>query len=170
MNTKEKYSRHYEENIIIPVAPDDVFNYADDHTNFSSHMNKSSWMMGGGKMTTHPDDRNFQKVGSHLRMSGTVFGIKLFLDEVVTRHKPPIRKEWQTVGDLNLLVIGQYKLGFKIKPQNSSSKLNVYIDYDLPQSGGTRLLGYLFGGIYAKWCVGQMIQNIQRHFDPISNT
>jgi len=156
--------RHYEENIIIPVAPDDVFSYADDHTNFSSHMNKSSWMMGGGKMTTHPDDRNFQKVGSHLRMSGTVFGIKLFLDEVITHHQPPYRKEWQTVGDLDIIVIGHYKLGFEIKPENSNSKLKVYIDYNLPNSFKTRLLGILFGRFYAKWCVNQMISGVGKHF------
>ncbi|OGH20773.1 MAG: hypothetical protein A3D74_05620 [Candidatus Levybacteria bacterium RIFCSPHIGHO2_02_FULL_37_13] len=164
MNTKEKYSRHYEENILIPASPEEVFIYADDHTNFSSHMNKSSWMMGGGKMTTHPDDRNFQKVGSHLRMSGTVFGIKLFLDEVITHHQPPYRKEWQTVGDLDIIVIGHYKLGFEIKPENSNSKLKVYIDYNLPNSFKTRLLGILFGRFYAKWCVNQMISGVGKHF------
>ena len=120
--------------------------------------------MGGGKMTTHPDDRNFQKVGSHLRMSGTVFGIKLFLDEVITHHQPPYRKEWQTVGDLDIIVIGHYKLGFEIKPENSNSKLKVYIDYNLPNSFKTRLLGILFGRFYAKWCVNQMISGVGKHF------
>jgi len=156
--------RHYEENTRIPASPVEVFRYVDDHKRFSSHMSQSSWMMGGGSMEIQVDEGAGQKVGSHIRMRGKVFGITLFLDEVVTQHEPPNRKQWQTVGDLNLLVIDHYKLGFKIEPDNSNSRLRVYIDYDLPKAGGTRLLGYLLGGMYAKWCVNQMIRGVQRHF------
>jgi len=88
----------------------------------------------------------------------------LFLDEVITHHQPPYRKEWQTVGDLDIIVIGHYKLGFEIKPENSNSKLKVYIDYNLPNSFKTRLLGILFGRFYAKWCVNQMISGVGKHF------
>lgn len=39
---------------------------------------------GGGKMETWVDKGKGQKVGSHIKMSGKVFGINLFLDEVIT--------------------------------------------------------------------------------------
>lgn len=45
----DKALEYYEENVLIPVLPKDVFNFADNHNNFSSHMNISSWVMGGGK-------------------------------------------------------------------------------------------------------------------------
>lgn len=77
--TKRPYSYHHENSILIPKTQLKVFEYLDDHTRFSSHMNKSSWMMGGGSMKTTIDQGNFQKVGSHLQMSGKVFGIELFL-------------------------------------------------------------------------------------------
>lgn len=156
--------RHYENSAVIPTSANEIFAYADNHTNFSSHMNKSSWMMGGGSMNTHIDDKKFQEVGSHIQMEGTVFGIKLFLDEVVTKHEPLNRKEWQTVGDLRLLVIDHYKLGFEIEPDHSNAKFRVYIDYNLPQSASGRLLGYLLGGMYAKWCVMQMLDGVNKHF------
>ena len=156
--------RHFENQAVIPASGSEVFQYADNHANFSSHMNKSSWMMGGGSMNTHADERKFQKVGSHLQMEGTVFGVKLFLDEVVTKHEPPFNKECQTVGDLNLLVIGHYRLGFKITPDDNTSKLKVYIDYELPKSPKTYWLGILFGEMYAKWCVKKMLTDTQKHF------
>lgn len=164
MAEKEKYSRHYEDAVTLNINPETVFAYADDHGNFSSHMNKSSWIMGGGKMETKVDEGKGQKVGSHIRINGTVFGVDLFLDEVIIEHEPPKRKAWETVGDINLLVIDHYKLGFEIEPENTNSRFRVYIDYNLPQSARTRILGYLLGGMYAKWCVNQMINGVKEHF------
>lgn len=97
-------------------------------------------------------------------MHGRVFGINLFLDEVVTQYEPPYRKTWQTVGGLNLLVIGQYQMGFEIRPLNNNSRFKVFINYELPQSVKTKWFGFLFGRLYAKWCVNQMIQGVRKHF------
>ncbi len=155
---------HFEESLFVSATTDTVFAYADNHTIFSAHMNKSSWMMGGSKMETSVDEGRGQTVGSHIKMSGRIFGVNLFLDEVVTIHEPPHHKEWQTVGDINLLVIDHYTLGFEIKPQETGSHFRVYIDYDLSQSLRTRLLGLLFGGMYAEWCVRQMTGGVRDHF------
>lgn len=162
--------RHYEESITISASPIAVFTYADDHKNFSSHMNKSSWMMGGGKMETHVDEGNGQKLSSHIKMHGKIFGVKLFLDEVITQYEPPNRKAWKTVGDINLLIIGYYTLGFTITTKEEKSLLNVYIDYDLPNSFFGYLLGLIFGELYAKWCVHQMITGVKEHFNTLSSS
>lgn len=165
MDNKDNFSKHYEDSAFIPVNPTEVFAFADNHTNFSSHMNKSSWMMGGGKMETQVDEEKGQKIGSHIKMSGNILGIKLSLDEVVTIYKPPFHKEWQTVGKTNLLVIDHYKLGFEIKPEKAGAILKVYIDYGLPKSATTYLLGYFFGEAYARWCVKQMLKGSVNHFN-----
>lgn len=154
----------YEKSDLITAPPEVVFSYADNHANFSSHMSESSWMMVGSRMETKADEGKGQKTGSHIKMSGRILGINLFLDEVITKHEPPFYKEWQTVGDINLLVIDHYKLGFEVKSQNDASQLKVYIDYNLPKSFKTRWLGFLFGGIYAKWCVHQMLNGVKDHF------
>lgn len=150
---------HYEESVLVNASSEDLFAYVDNHLNFSSHMNKSSWMMGGGKMETELDSGQGKVIGSHIKMSGNVLGINLFLDEVITEHTPPIRKVWKTVGIPKLLVIGTYELGFEIAKENEGSKFKVFINYNLPEEGFNKLLGYLFGRIYAKWCVDQMIQS-----------
>ncbi|MBI3980736.1 SRPBCC family protein [Candidatus Microgenomates bacterium] len=154
--------RHYEESVLIPASSGDLFSYLDDHKSLSSHMSKSSLMMGGGKMDVSVDDGYGRKVGSHIRLKGTAFGIKLFLDEVVTRYEPPLLKTWETVGTPKLLVIGQYGMGIEIKPQNTNSLLRVFIDYDLPTAN--TWLGQLFSGFYAKWCVRQMLKGARAHF------
>lgn len=148
--------RHYEKSIFIPAHTEDIFAYIDDHTLFSSHMNESSWMMGGGKMNTSIDAKGGKEVGSHIQMSSNIFGIKLYLDEVVTRREPPLIKTWETVGNPKLLVVGPYQMKAGIKPQENGSLLTVSIDYDLPNKN--RWLGKLFGGFYAKWCVQQMLK------------
>ena len=154
--------QHYEESSIIPATSEKIFTYIDDHTRFSSHMNKSSWMMGGGKMETTVDEGRGQKIGSHILLSGSAFGIKIFLDEVVTSHEPPFRKAWETVGTPKLLIVGSYGMGIEIKPQNGQSQLCVSIDYDLPPTNVW--LGRLFSGVYAKWCVRQMINGTRDEF------
>ena len=120
-------------------------------------MESSSWMMGGGRMAIATDDAKGQAVGSHIRMGGRVFGIRIFLDEVVTRRDPPQHKAWETVGVPKLLVIGSYRMGFDIRPTKGGSDLRVFIDYDLPSGPIARLLGRLFADWYAKWCVDQML-------------
>ncbi len=157
--------RHYEESIIVSAPPEEIFAYIDDHKRFSSHMNKTSWMMGGGKMDVSVDEGRGQKIGSHIQMSGKAFGIKLFLDEAVMRYEPPRIKTWETVGTPKLLVIGFYKMSIKIKPIDSHSQLLISIDYDLPTTGVW--LGKLFSGLYARWCVRQMIKGVRYHFSQV---
>lgn len=155
---------HCEETVLIDAPPEQVFAFVDDHNNLSSHMNQSSMMMAGSKMDTHVDQGHGQQVGSHITMDGKVLGIPLSLDEVVIRRQPPSLKTWETVGHPRLLVMGNYQMGFEITPQGNSSNLKVFIDYQRPAGGGW-LLGFLFGGIYAKWCVRQMTAGVQAAYD-----
>lgn len=154
-----KYLKHYEEAVDVVASAEEIFNYVDDHLNFSSHMNKSSAMMGGGSMKMDLDGGKGKIVGSHIRMSGKVFGINIYLDEVVTVHNPPFKKTWETVGVPNLLVIGDYEMGFEIKEIGDKSNFKVFINYNLPNGIFTRFLGMILGRFYAKWCVHQMIQS-----------
>ena len=156
--------KHSEDCVLIKAEVASIFAYADDHANLSSHMAQSSWMMGGGRMEIKSDDGYGQRVGSHIRLSGKVLGMLIFLDEVVTIHKSPFFKTWETVGDIRLLVIGHYRMGFEIKPQRDHSSFRVFIDYDLPLVNAW--LGRLFGGFYARWCVTQMINGARNHFLP----
>lgn len=154
--------KHYEESILINARLEEIFGFIDDHKKFSEHMMSSSWMMGGGRMEVSVDGGHGQKIGSHIRLSGKAFGMNVFLDEAITRYEPPYFKEWETIGETKLIVVGHYKMGIAIRPQNNSSFLKVFIDYYLPEKN--QWLGKLFGAYYAKWCVGQMIKGSRDYF------
>ncbi len=158
------YTQHYEENIPIASSQTDVFAYVDDHARLSSHMTKSSWMMGGSRMDVLVDAGHGQRVGSHIRVSGKIFGASLFLDEVITRYEPPRRKEWETVGEPQLIVMGQYQMKVEVEPQGDVSIFRVSIDYKMPIRNSW--LGKLFGAVYAWWCVRQMIKSVCAQFPP----
>lgn len=160
---KRTFAKRYEESAVIDALAEDVFAVVDNHAALSAHMGQSSWMMGGGRMETTVDEGHGQRVGSHIRMSGKAFGIPLFLDEIITEYEPPYRKVWETVGDVKLVVIGHYRWSNVIEPEGDHSLLRVSLEYDLPSGNGW--LGRLFGGMYAKWCVQQMIESVGDTFD-----
>ena len=81
---------------------------------------------------------------------------------MVTRHDPPFVKTWETVGNPELLVVGYYRMDIEIEPKDASSLLRVSIDYDLPATNAW--LGQLFSGMYAKWCVAQMLNGAREYF------
>jgi hypothetical protein len=150
--------------VTVDASAEDVFSFADDFTQLSSHMSQSSGMMMGGHMQISFDDGRGQTVGSHVRMTGRMMRVELFLEEVVTERAPPRHKAWETVGNPTLLVIGNYRLGFDIASKGPSSDLRIFIDYDLPSSPALRWLGILLGPIYAKWCVRQMAKSARLRF------
>src|SRR5512139_1979519 len=95
--------QHYETKAFVPFMVNQVFDHINDHTHLSSHMSKSSWMMGGGQMQVELDEAQGKSVGSRIRLTGRVFGIHLFVEEVVTEYSPPTRKVWETTGPPKLL-------------------------------------------------------------------
>jgi hypothetical protein len=166
--TTPPFPFHTETSLSIAASAELVFDLLDDHRRLSSHMTKPSWMMAGSSMSIATDPANGHSVGSKIRLSGTVLGIRLMVEEVVTERQPPLRKGWQTIGAPRLLVIGPYFMGFALSPKAGGCLLRVFIDYDLPESGAPRLLGKLFGRFYAKWCTRSMAADAAEHFRSLS--
>ncbi len=157
-------ARHFESAGFVNASPDSVFNYVDDHERLSSRMTRSSWMMGGGRMDVKVDAGRGRRVGSRIQMSGRAFGLQLSLEELVSEYDPPRHKAWETVGKPHLLIIGEYRMGFDISPQNAGSNLRVFIDYELPLSTRARWLIAKLASWYAAWCTRRMVKDAVAHF------
>ena len=151
-------TRHKEASVEVAVTPERLFAHLDDQTRLAAHMSRPSLMMGGGRMTYDFDEARGQAVGSHIRMGGKAFGLKLFVDEVVTERVPPTRKVWRTVGNPTLIVIGHYEMGFEVAPAKGGAMLRVWVDYDLPPRGLGRMMPVLADS-YANWCVQRMARD-----------
>lgn len=161
------YAHHEESHGRLRAPIERVFARLDGHTRLAAHMERPSWRTGWGRMAVHLDAREGRAVGSCLRLDGRVFGIELWVDEVVTERVPPTRKVWETVGSPRLLVIGHYRMGFTLateRPEDDDVTLTVFIDYALPDRGIPWLLGRLFGRWYARWCTTQMVADAQTAF------
>ncbi len=158
------YDHAAEETGGIDAPVETVFAFLDDQANLSSHMSKSSPMMFGTTMSLHMEADHTRSVGSRFGFVGKAFGVPLRVEEIVTARTPPLSKAWATTAEPVLWVIGAYAMSFDLIPREDGSTLKVQIDYDLPRAPLPRLLGVFFGGFYARWCVGQMLNDAKRHF------
>ncbi len=147
---------HHRSEVDVEADAVTLFALLDDHRRLASHMEKPSLVMAGATMRVETDAQQGQAVGSVIRVIGRVLGMNLAVEEVVTERVPPLRKTWKTRGEPRLLVIGSYRMGFTIVPYGDRSRLVVYIDYQLPPRGFTRVLGLLLGRGYAAWCTRRM--------------
>ena len=149
---------------IVEAPADVVFAFLDDQENLSSHMSKPSGMMLGTTMKIIMEPDHTKRVGSRLGFTGSVFGVPLKVDEVVTSRTPPANKTWETTEEPTLWVIGRYGMGFELAPQGSRSELRVYIGCDRPTGILGGLLGRLFAPAYARWCTRKMVDDAAKHF------
>ena len=159
-----RYSYVDEATVSVRAPPSRVFDYLDDQVRLAAHMEKPSTMMMGGKMSYDFDDAKGRAVGSVIKMSGGILGVKLFVEEIITDRDPPRRKVWETRGRPRILIIDAYRMGFDIESVGDSSSLRVFIEYNHPPALTWRILGTLFAPIYARWCVRRMAKDAQRHF------
>jgi hypothetical protein len=148
----------------VRAAPGKLFDHLDDQARLGAHMEKPSMMMMGGRMTYEFDEAKGRAVGSVIKMGGSVLGVRLFIEEVVTERDPPRRKVWETRGQPSILIIGSYRMGFEIAPSGERSRLRVFIEYDDPPSRVGRILGGVSAPMYARWCVRRMAEDARQHF------
>lgn len=163
----QSFSFHEESSGFIAERPEHVFAKLDDHARLAAHMAKPSWRMGWATMRIITDRERPRGVGSHIALRGRVFGLRLSVDEEVTRYEPPSLKEWETTQEPRLLVIGQYRMAFSTRGVRDGTDLRVAIDYNRPTSPLPRLLGILFGPMYARWCTSQMVSDAAKPAPPV---
>ena len=62
-----------------------VFDFLDDQSNLSAHMNRSSGMMLGSSMEIHMEPDRTRQVGSRFSFAGKVLGLPLKVEEELSR-------------------------------------------------------------------------------------
>ena len=152
-----EYPAHAEKSAALAIDPAKLFNALDDHRRLTEHMAKTSLTMGGGKMRLETDEHGGRVVGSIMRATGTAFGVGISVTEMVVERDPPRRKVWRTTETPDLIVIGDYRMGFDIKPADRGVSLTIWIDF--APSSRHRLLSRLLGKAYARWCVDHMLES-----------
>lgn len=160
----DPFPLHHRTEVLLAIDPDRLFAYLDDPRSVARHMEKPSLRTAGASMRIETDERQGQSIGSWIRLTGTVLGMSLSVEEVVTRRNPPHEKVWETIGEPRFLVIGAYRMGFEISRLEQGSRLMVFIDYRLPRSGFARCLGRMLGRTYAAWCTRRTADDAKARF------
>ena len=158
------FAFHHESSGLAHAPVEQVFAFLDDPKALAAHMGESSMMMLGSRMSIDVDAGRGRVIGSTIRMHGRTMGIRLSLEEVVTKRQVPAVKVWETIGTPKLLVISHYRMGFELTRNGASSLVRVFIDYSLPIKPPGSWFGYWLGAVYARWCTRQMVMNATRHF------
>ena len=155
---ERRFPRHVERSVQVRAAAESIFTLLDSHENISAHMNRPTWAMLGGTMTSSVDELAGKEVGSVIEIEGQVLGISISLAEKIVQRVPPRCKSWETIGTPRLIVMGGYRLGFEIQAAGEGCRVTVSISYELPHSQPEKVLGFLFGPAYARWCVSRIIE------------
>jgi hypothetical protein len=158
--------RHDERTVAVAADVGRVFAYLDDPARLGAHMSEPSAMMMGGRMSYTLDTTAGQEVGSIIGMSGSLLGLRLALDQVVTERVYPTRKVWETIGKPQLVIIDWYRMGFQISPTSTGCDVKVFIDYSIPSSLVQRILGALLAPAYARWCIARIARDAERALRP----
>ena len=155
---------HHESSGLARAPVEQVFAVLDDPKALAAHMGESSVMMLASRMSINVDAGGGRVIGSKVRMQGRMMGIRLSLEEVITKRQVPATKVWETIGAPKLLVIAHYRMGFELTRSGALSLVRVFIDYSLPINAPQSWLGHLLGAVYARWCTRQMVMGAERHF------
>jgi len=158
------FERTYEVRRTLKSSPGAAFEFLDDPRQLFSHMGKSSWMMMGSRMKMSLDSGGGRKVGSVINLDGKMMGLALFVREHVIERSVPVQKVWETIGPQKMLIIDQYRMGFRLLGAGEVTHLTVIIKYNLPRTFWNRALGKVFAGIYARWCTEKMVSDASKHF------
>ena len=161
----DSFTHSYSSGAVLNTRVSAAFDYLNDPTKLSAHMEKSSLMMGGATMTTKVDSRKGQELGSVIALKGNFLGIELSVKEHIVELVPYKKKVWQTFGRQKMIIINQYQMGFYLEELAEKTKLNVFIKYTLPPKGIKKILGKLLSKAYAKWCVDQIINDATAVFN-----
>jgi len=156
---------HFEASTSLKTSAQKAFEFLDDPRQLSSHMSKSSWMIAGSRMDIKTDAKHGQEIGSEIILEGKMMGIPLFVREKVVTRAPPYNKIWQTIGPQKMIIIDQYQMGFELIPQLEGVLLRVFIDYELPIAGFSRILALLAAKTYARWCTRAMLDGATRNLN-----
>ena len=160
----QSFPFHHESSGLVNAPVEQVFAFLDDPKALAAHMGESSMMTLGSRMSIDVDAGGGRVIGSKIRMQGRMLGVRLSLEEVITKRQVSAMKVWETVGTPKLLVISHYRMGFELTRNGALSVLRVFIDYSLPIKPPGSWLGYWLGDVYARWCTRQMVTGATRHF------
>ena len=158
MKTKSKKIR-------IHSTPAKVFAQMDDFSKTEMHMSESSMMMMGSKLKLSQLSTNATGVGASYRWYGKMMGMTLDFSQTITKWQPPKLKEWETTGEVKIIIMSWYRMWFDITPIENGTIANLSISYLPPKEWFYKILSYIFAKWYCNWCLNNMLNDTKKELE-----
>lgn len=151
-----------ERKMVYKASAQDVFECLDDLGITGMHMEKSSMPLMGGKMNL--EFLTPQKTGLHTkyRWTGKIFWMTLDFTVMVTNWIKNQEKTWETIGKPALIIYSWFRMHLKIENYIEGTVAMLSIDYEKPKGLFNKLLCFLVGDWYAKWCLKNMLNDTEK--------
>ncbi|MCQ6961072.1 SRPBCC family protein [Mucilaginibacter aquariorum] len=151
--------------MLIHSTPEKVFAQMDDFSKTGMHMNESSTMMMGSKLTLEQLSSNPTGLGARYRWYGKMMGMIIDLSETVTKWQPPRFKEWETIGEAKIIIISWYRMWFEITAAENGTHVKLSISYLPPRQWFYKILSFFFASLYCNWCLGNMLTDTKKNLE-----
>ena len=142
----------------------DVFNCMDDLGVTGMHMTESSMPMMGGKMKL--EFLTAQKTGlnTKYRWTGKVLWMNLDFTVQVTHWVRDREKIWETVGNPRIIIYSWFSMHLKVEGSDALTKASLSISYERPKDLFGKVVCFLLGDWYSKWCLRNMLHDTEKRF------
>jgi hypothetical protein len=150
---------------LIPAESEKVFSFMDDYSKTGMHMTESSTMMMGSKLQLEQLSPNATGIGATYRWFGKMMGMTIDFTQTVSKWVQGVEKEWKTNGDVKIIIMGWYRMFWNLKPVEGGTLATIGIDYSAPREWYFKVLSFLFGGMYSRWCLNSMLRDTKKAFE-----
>jgi hypothetical protein len=152
------------------ATSDKVFQCLDDLGITGMHMTKSSMPMMGGKLKLDFLTPHHTGLGSQYRWTGNVMWMMMDFTVEVTKWIHNVEKTWETVGDPKVIIYSWYRMHLKIEKAANGTKAELSISYEKPKGWFNKILCFLLGDWYCRWCLKHMLGDCKQILEKSDQT
>lgn len=134
----------------------------DDFSKTGLHMSDISMMMMGSKLKLERLSPNGTGLGAKYRWFGKMMGMTMDFSEMVTKWEPPALKEWETLGNAQIIIMSWYRMWFEITPAENGTTTKISISYLPPIPWYYKILVFFFAKWYCDWCLNNMLNDTKK--------
>ena len=147
---------------LYSAPPETVFNYLDDLGVTGMHMTKSSMMMMGSKLNLKYLTPFKIGPGTQYRWTGKMMGMDMDFTVIVTKWIAGREKTWETIGPAKLIIYSWYRMHLDVAPIRNKTCAELSISYERPAGLLSKILSLIFGDLFGRWCLSNMLTDTER--------
>lgn len=151
-----------EQTMLYQASSKDVFECMDDLGVAGMHMTESSMPMMGGKMNLEFLTVQKKGINTKYRWTGKVLWMPLDFTVLVTKWTEDKEKTWETIDNPKMIIFSWFRMHLKVERMENGSIAFLSISYEKPKGLFNKILCYLLGDWYSKWCLINMLNDTKK--------